>query len=160
MTEIRRTQALFTEGAVLQSAATQGEAAALVYARATANGAFNAMVRLAGSEAAFGFATQLADRVAGGLRQPTEAVLVPARPEGAADRLQVAVAEAAAAVQNAERRLEEALESRRALEASLAEEREAAARERIGASIRLLLWQGLCVAAGLAGGLAGFWVAS
>jgi hypothetical protein len=65
-------QIAYNEGAVLQLAGTHGMPAARAYAHNVADGVFNALIRIEGAEAAAAFAFALSDRVAGGLRVPTD----------------------------------------------------------------------------------------
>ncbi|MBX3579882.1 MAG: hypothetical protein KF723_21990 [Rhizobiaceae bacterium] len=59
------------EGQILQLAGSAGPDTASDYARCVVDGAMNAIIRMEGAEKASAFAFGVADRVAGGLREPT-----------------------------------------------------------------------------------------
>jgi len=67
----RSDTAMFNEGQILTLAAQRDVETAAEHARGVIDGCFNALIRFDGPEKAFSFATAVADRVAGGLKQPT-----------------------------------------------------------------------------------------
>lgn len=68
----RREQVMIYEGQAINVAGRYGLEAGLYNARCCADGAMNALIRLGGVEDAAQYAFALADRVAGGIRAPTE----------------------------------------------------------------------------------------
>lgn len=77
---IRRNTMLAHEGQLLSMCMSSGAPVAADIARCVADGAMNALIRIEGAEAASTFAFGLADRVAGGLKEPTP-VFAAAPPE-------------------------------------------------------------------------------
>lgn len=69
--QTRRNTILSHEGQLLNIAGSSGDEMAADLARCVADGALNALIRIEGAESASTFAFGLADRVAGGLREPT-----------------------------------------------------------------------------------------
>jgi hypothetical protein len=74
--EQRRAIVATQEGTALSSVGQYGLDQAAEFARCQIDGLFNAVIRIEGAEVASRFAFALADRIAGGLREPTEAILV------------------------------------------------------------------------------------
>jgi hypothetical protein len=64
------------EGNALSNVGSYGLDQAADIARCQIDGLFNAVIRIEGVESASRFAFALSDRVAGGLREPTEAILL------------------------------------------------------------------------------------
>lgn len=67
----RRNAVMSHEGQILTLAGNSGHEVASDYARCVVDGAMNAIIRMEGAEKASAFAFGVADRVAGGLREPT-----------------------------------------------------------------------------------------
>ena len=74
--EARKDMVLAHEGQALQVVGLAGRAHACEVAMAVTDGLMNAIVRMEGPEEASKFAFALADRIAGGVRAPTEFQIV------------------------------------------------------------------------------------
>ena len=97
----RRGIMLNHEGQILTLAGGGDLGTASDYARCVVDGAMNAIIRMDGAEKASAFAFGLADRVAGGLREPTaifpaSAALPPLVPDDATEELLDALGDALA----------------------------------------------------------------
>lgn len=68
----RRAIVIANEGNALSSAGHHGPEGAAEFTRLTIDGLMNALVRLEGAESAAAYSFALGDRVAGGLREPTD----------------------------------------------------------------------------------------
>ena len=69
--DARKRYVLMHEGRPLSNSGPHGEEASIDLARCAIDGAMNALIRMDGREKAAEYAFALADRVAGGLREPT-----------------------------------------------------------------------------------------
>lgn len=76
--EIRKQQVLLYEGQAISAAGHHGKDGAIELARCAVDGVMNALIRMEGREAAATYAFALADRVVGGLREPTAFPVAPA----------------------------------------------------------------------------------